>query len=570
MEIHELNTFSGTLGSGDYFATDNGTDTSKVSAEAMLAPLNARIDNIIAGPASSAEEVVDGRLGAEVLGSKTYPSLGAAIRGQVTDLSDDLSDLKSDLNKAVTITNPNLYNIDDPDLLDGKYLNPNGTLESYAGRLVTGYIPVQAGKKVTISRQVNGNAEAFPYSAICLYNASKSVVTGGNYNQYTFTIPSGVNYVRITIANNFVGVQIELTDDGVPTKYYPYGEYAIRLNDDVVVKGIPPVKTKYAKVDGNLSSGGILKIPSAKTNIRKGERIVFSGDFTTFDVVVLGLCSDPNNVQETKINFITVDGSSLSYSNSSSAAVTVEHGLTIESNIQIIYELGATGTVKVTLISNGVSYTHEFQYVRWGIGLPFAYVSASMDCSITWTCADICKNIWLFGDSYISPYPERWVYYLNQHGYDKNVLLDGFAGEGSTNARISLGNLVQFGTPKYAVWCMGMNDGSDTNANTPSASWTNERDHFLNYCNSNDIEPIFATIPNVPSILHTGKNAWVKASGYRYIDFAQAVGATAANSTWYDGMLSDDNVHPTVKGAKALFARVLLDLPEIMIDDFGY
>ena len=94
MEIHELNTFSGTLGSGDYFATDNGTDTSKVSAEAMFAPLNARIDNIIAGPAPSAEEVVDARRGATALGSTNYPSLGDAIRGQVTDLKSDISEIE--------------------------------------------------------------------------------------------------------------------------------------------------------------------------------------------------------------------------------------------------------------------------------------------------------------------------------------------------------------------------------------------------------------------------------------------------------------------------------------------
>lgn len=87
MQIHELNTFGGTLGTNDFFATDNGTDTSKVSAEAMLAPLNARIDNIIAGPASSAEEVIDARLGANGV---VYASLGDAIREQIADLETDL------------------------------------------------------------------------------------------------------------------------------------------------------------------------------------------------------------------------------------------------------------------------------------------------------------------------------------------------------------------------------------------------------------------------------------------------------------------------------------------------
>lgn len=91
MEIHELNNFIGTPGSGDYFAIDNGTDTSRISAEELLAPINARIDNIITSPAPSAEEVTDARLGAAVLGSVQYASLGEAIRGQVTVLSDYLA-----------------------------------------------------------------------------------------------------------------------------------------------------------------------------------------------------------------------------------------------------------------------------------------------------------------------------------------------------------------------------------------------------------------------------------------------------------------------------------------------
>lgn len=98
MEIHELNTFSGTLGSGNFFATDNGTDTSKVSAESMFAPLNERIDNIIAGgTAPSAAEVTDARLGASVLGGTQYASLGDAVRGQATALFDLNSKVKNDL-----------------------------------------------------------------------------------------------------------------------------------------------------------------------------------------------------------------------------------------------------------------------------------------------------------------------------------------------------------------------------------------------------------------------------------------------------------------------------------------
>lgn len=36
MQIHELNTFSGTPGTGDYFAIDNGSTTSKINATGLL------------------------------------------------------------------------------------------------------------------------------------------------------------------------------------------------------------------------------------------------------------------------------------------------------------------------------------------------------------------------------------------------------------------------------------------------------------------------------------------------------------------------------------------------------
>lgn len=106
MEIHELNTFSGTLGSGDYFATDNGNDTSKISAEAMFAPLNERIDNIIAGgDAPSAAEVTDARLGADGV---TYSSLGDAIRGQVSDLKSAITHISEV--SLIKINDVTLYN----------------------------------------------------------------------------------------------------------------------------------------------------------------------------------------------------------------------------------------------------------------------------------------------------------------------------------------------------------------------------------------------------------------------------------------------------------------------------
>ena len=87
MQIHELNNFTGTLGSGSFLAVDNGTDTGKVSTQQILASVNARIDNIIAGEAPSAEEIVDARLGDDRV---VYPSLGDAIRDQFSDVKSEI------------------------------------------------------------------------------------------------------------------------------------------------------------------------------------------------------------------------------------------------------------------------------------------------------------------------------------------------------------------------------------------------------------------------------------------------------------------------------------------------
>ena len=99
MQIHELDKFSGELGAHAYVAVDSGTNTGKVSTQEIVAPaeaavsaldtqLNARIDNIIAGGAApSASEIVDARYGANGV---TYASLGDSIRGQITDVQDNV------------------------------------------------------------------------------------------------------------------------------------------------------------------------------------------------------------------------------------------------------------------------------------------------------------------------------------------------------------------------------------------------------------------------------------------------------------------------------------------------
>ncbi|MEE0928080.1 MAG: hypothetical protein UIG59_02710, partial [Acutalibacteraceae bacterium] len=84
-------------------------------------------------------------------------------------------------------------------------------------------------------------------------------------------------------------------------------------------------------------------------------------------------------------------------------------------------------------------------------------------------------------------------------------------------------------------------------------------------CEEKGITPILSTIPNTPTVNNFFKNEWVKASGYRYVDFAAGVNATEKGSPWGAGMLSGDNVHPAKPGAKALYDQLKKDLSDILV-----
>lgn len=235
--------------------------------------------------------------------------------------------------------------------------------------------------------------------------------------------------------------------------------------------------------------------------------------------------------------------------------------------LEIIIEELPDAKVKLTVGNNGNTFVHTFNdYVKNNTLQPYCYSAfgSFANYKFTWSCTDLYKDIWFFGDSYMAYSEARWAYYLEEYGYAKNALINSFPGCWSATAVTALNNLIAHGNPDFAVWALGMNDGADSDS-APSTAWANGRDSFLAVCEANNITPIFCTIPTVPTINHEQKNAWIRSSGYRYIDFAKAVNATS-DGTWNSGMLSGDGVHPTINGARALFSEVLLDFPEIMLD----
>jgi lysophospholipase L1-like esterase len=175
---------------------------------------------------------------------------------------------------------------------------------------------------------------------------------------------------------------------------------------------------------------------------------------------------------------------------------------------------------------------------------------------------DITRDTWVLGDSWTVLYDNRWPYWAIEWGFSK-WLLSGIAGEGSAEGLGALKNLLALATPKRVVWCYGMND-IDSNDTTPNADWLAAFQELETICENNSIELIVSLVPTATSRNNNAKNAYILASGHRYVNTVAAVGADTSGN-WFSGYAQDDGVHPTTIGAKALAARFLADVPELTI-----
>ena len=105
-------------------------------------------------------------------------------------------------------------------------------------------------------------------------------------------------------------------------------------------------------------------------------------------------------------------------------------------------------------------------------------------------CQDFRFPVWAFGDSYFGVTSQRWIGVMKDFGFF-NFLIDGLAGQTSSGAYTDLEKCLKYGTPKYLLWCLGMNDSDD--------NFKLYFDKVKDICNENNITLIAATIPTVPT-----------------------------------------------------------------------
>lgn len=296
-----------------------------------------------------------------------------------------------------------------------------------------------------------------------------------------------------------------------------------------------------------------------ETNSIKNNCIIkFYAKIDTFSAVRVGHGESGNYQQSFEIDDTNV------YYIVGQNRTAIAHNLTIASYIAVT--ILVEKTCAYTIIVDTLSGRWQRRLESAWLGTKGSVFAKSIDsvlsnAILTWS-ADYQKSKWAFGDSYFSMGSSaRWPYWLIHDGFD-NTLFNGFPGEGAADALTDLENALGFGSPRYVIWCLGMNNGDTSSA--INDTWKTETEQVMSLCAARGITLILATTPNTPTVRNTYKNDYVKQSGYRYIDFAEAVGAESADSTWLPGCLSSDNVHPTEAGARLLYLRAVQDFPEFM------
>lgn len=494
----------------------------------------------------------------------TLSIAGAAADAKAT--GDAVADLEEDLLHIATREIP--INWFDGTYNSGKFVNQiTGDLNDSATYGATNYIKIRnITNKATI---IINTVSSIRYA---LYDNNKTYVSGEivdgalfNYdavlNEKYYTIDTtNASYIRFSCSiGNFTNQEVSkimvIFGDTLPIRYQTYFEPHMELKEKGVITvcfgGMPQ------KVVGDMDYTHNLTFNA--NAVKKNKVFAFYGLITTFTGINIGQGKTSRNGY-----YVHIDNTNIEFRRNDSGGSIIPHGLTFSDYISVIISVGNNTEAKITINTNGGTYTRNI--TSWpgsSIGIFADCDSGTVltGCSLSFSCTDIKKPIWYFGDSYVSWSDDRWPKYMNTYGFLENILLNGIPGMTSIEALTSLTNLLTLGTPKYIIWALGMNDADSNSA--VNTTWMNVFNALIEICAKNEIILIPCTIPNVPTVINTFKNDVVKSSGYTFIDFAKAVGAESTGSTWFTGMLSNDNVHPSAEGAVALANAIVNDFPII-------
>ena len=488
------------------------------------------------------------------------------------------------------------FNLISRDTVQPGRLGTKGEVVSTSDYYVTPFVPL------------NGTTVYFRGATSYGSTTNGAAIYDKNFNCVKVFRPAGTTsytpendyaaYIRLTLTKGSVdnsgsiaGVFYALPDGTSPNLQGMYNtitlpdneqKYETKYTTDITVhkENVPELLPIYSSVAGSkgysvfkevFPSNNVLLVSSSiypsyiKDVHTIAAKAYFEGDFPSDAWVRVGTNRNSSAGKTVQINATTI--AIRSYNNQSSAYVTnisFTHGLTLKDFIMLEVNFTWDGGY-IRLISGGGAYIKEWkvsdytlaggaEYLNYGR----AYIEQNnvtlSNVTLRQNSEAFKKPIWILGDSYTSMYSQRWTYQLVLNYKVDNFLLSGFAGATSAQMFAELQKLLNYGTPKYLVWCLGMNDGNY------DATWLVTAKQIEGICAQKGIELVYQTIPQPTSGNRQLINNYIKSSGYRYVDAFSAV--CKPDGTWYDGM-NDDGTHPTMLGGKAIAGQFLIDLPEL-------
>lgn len=572
-------------------STDSNTLSTTVRVPSSIKPYGLlQPDNVYYQVA-----IPDGYVKSNMIGDgevKTNDIADGAINGD--KLEDDLvrKEMTSSTNEYFS------FNLLDFNNLTTGYINSNGTVTTVSNYYTTHYIKLD-GKKVYWGMGFISSYGSYSSVGGCVYDANKTKIrvfgagSSGSYDPITAN--EGAEYIRLTYTGNYTqrfvvyaksdgtnpmsgytSITTDMIDDYYRDQIINNASINIRFPKENVPETIPAISMcgqngvlkKYTSITG----GNYVYVANTEypSYIKCNHTISFKGNIANAmsgsDSIKFGI---NRNSTEGKILEITPTAARIrryDSTNGYTTNVSFNHGLTIKDFVMCEVSFNWYGG-KMRIVSSGGYFVKEWNISEYSytgnsqINYGRCFLEPSMDMTnvkISQSSDRFMKPVWVCGDSYTSMYAARWTNQLiNNYGVD-GFLIDGYPGAQSSAILTDLKKALQFGTPKYLVWCLGMNDNS--------VLWKYCATELECMCRERGITLIYQTIPQPVSTTTNASekpiiNNYITQSGYRYIDAYSAV-CKDDNGTWYDGML-DDGIHPTVLGAQALAGQVLVDFPEI-------
>lgn len=431
--------------------------------------------------------------------------------------------------------------------IEGYYVSMSG-LQANASHKCLDYAEIKPNTNYIVSQE-GGNA-----SMITCVFYDENFMALSYYSPFSSAeSPATAKYIRCSCAISTTKLSVV---EGTAALDLPYWN---KINEDILKPhGKPRVLRNYA---ATMAANDTLSI--SIPDIKKNGVYALHMNVTSMGEFSFG----PGRTKNNRSAYVVVDDTNITikyYTSSAQTWRTYAHGLTIANELDLCVVQSDTEYqyASIRISSSGSSYkTPELQFWK-GNDTPLSLdiMSGSYtDIEMTFYCKDYTKDLYIFGDSYLDHWP-RYVVNATQNNY-RNFLLDGYGGRGSASAISSLRLIAgSGGIPRKIFWCLGMNDGDSGEINT---TWLNCFNILVDFCNQYNIELILCTIPNVPSVDNTYKNSFIRSSGYRYVDLAAAVGSDISTS-WFSGLLSNDNVHPSTAGDKMIADYMITQVPEMI------